>query len=616
MTTDDRLDEVLDAWQVAAEAGWDVAVAELCRGCPDLLSEVERRVAVMQRVQALATPPVVAEADTRELVKAPDTLIPNGPPTNSPVRGVTDSPGLRLIRVLGEGGMGRVWEAEDTTLRRRVAVKVMHPHVAARPEARERFLREARSAAAVHHDHVVPVFQVGEAAGMPFLAMPLLAGESLEARLKRDAVVSVAEAIRLARQAAEGLAAAHAKGLVHRDVKPGNLWLEALGEPATAAAGWRVKVLDFGLARWAEAADGLTQPGSVLGTPGYMAPEQANGEMADARADLFSLGCVLYRMLAGRPAFGANTLTAALRAVAEHHPPPPAEVRPEVPMALSALTMRLLAKRPEDRPASAQAVASELRALEQARPVSSPVAPVRRVVWATVAATGLVAAAAALIAIRGNSLATPNANPTVRGPTPLPALKTPLRVMAIHVNHFARQPDGQADPQGVLGRDSFAPVEGDQVTVEAVLSRPAYAFLLACRPDGVVEVCFPEDEAEPPMMTDRVTYPSKDRGVRYGLTDGAGVYAFAVVASDAPLPAYREWLAGKTLPWLPELATGKIVWIDDGTWVEAVGPNGVVRGDRGKGTRVAGQGAVVRLTDWLKGHGAAAAVGFVTGPRD
>jgi hypothetical protein len=465
----------------------------------------------------------------------------------------------------------------------------------------------------VHHDHVVPIFHVGEAAGTPFLVMPLLAGELLETRLQRDPVVSVAEAVRLTQEAAEGLAAAHAKRLVHRDVKPANLWLEA---PAG-----RVKVLDFGLARAADPTDGLTSPGAVLGTPGYMAPEQIDGRAPDSRADLFSLGCVLYRLLTGRPAFDGATLTALLRATAEHDPPPPHELRPEVPIPVSALTMKLLAKRPEDRPASAQAVADELRQLplagadsdgDAARPPAGRTETHRWRLWVGSAALAAIVAAALFLVVWPK-----RAGPAAgSAPTAAPVHRQPLRVRDITVNHFARRSELEVQPRGVLGKDSFAAAVGDQVTVQATLTRPGYAFLLACRPDGVVEVCFPEDEGESPPLTDRLTYPSKTRDVRYGLTDGAGVYTFAVVASDTPLPPYRDWVAGKVVSWQPEKAVGGTVWIDDGAWVDAVGPGGAARADRGKGERVPGQGAVVRVTDYLKRYGSAAAVGFVARPRD
>jgi serine/threonine protein kinase len=252
----------------------------------------------------------------------------------------------RILKVIGSGGMGVVFQAEDPKLKRKVALKAMRPALAASETARKRFLREAQTAAAIEHDHIVPIFQVGEDRGVPFLTMPFLKGESLDRRLKRDKTLPVAEVLRIGREAAAGLSAAHAAGLVHRDIKLANLWLE--GEEG------RVKILDFGLARSAADGEELTQLGAVLGTPGYMAPEQAAGEEVDSRCDLFSLGCVLYRMCTGRlPSRGADGT-----------PTPPAELRDDFPLALSDLVMELIAEQPEERPGSARAVAKSLQRIE------------------------------------------------------------------------------------------------------------------------------------------------------------------------------------------------------------------------------------------------------------
>jgi serine/threonine protein kinase len=262
--------------------------------------------------------------------------------------------GYRVLSVLGTGGMGVVFLAEDVQLRRRVALKAMRTTLAVNPSAHERFLHEARAMAAVRHDHVVTIHQVGEDRGVPFFAMELLEGEALHDRLKREAPLPAAEALRIAREAAEGLAAAHARGLVHRDVKPANLWLETPpGEPGVSAPGGhvgRVKVLDFGLARSAAGTEPhLTQTGAVVGTPAYMAPEQARGEVPDQRSDLFSLGCILYQMTTGRTPFtGPNTM-AILTSLAVDRPPAPEELNPALPSGLSELIMRLLAKDPAGR---------------------------------------------------------------------------------------------------------------------------------------------------------------------------------------------------------------------------------------------------------------------------
>jgi serine/threonine protein kinase len=271
---------------------------------------------------------------------------------------------FRILKLLGQGGLGAVYLAEDTRLGRQVALKTMRPELAAKPSARERFLREARLAAALEHDHICPIYHVGEADGIPYLAMPFLKGQSLEDLLKRKPKLAMAQVIRLGIQIAAGLAAAHDKGLIHRDIKPGNLWLEA--SPGRESGEGRVKILDFGLARSSEADTGVTQSGTILGTPAYMAPEQARGEKVDARADLYSLGVVLYRLATGElPLKGSDTMS-MLMALATQTPRPAHEVNPEMPAELSAVIMRLLAKDPSQRPASARAVMQELRALQQA----------------------------------------------------------------------------------------------------------------------------------------------------------------------------------------------------------------------------------------------------------
>jgi serine/threonine protein kinase len=258
---------------------------------------------------------------------------------------------FRVIRRIGEGGMGVVYLAEDTHLRRQVALKLLQPAVARQPDARTRFFREARAAASLDHDNILTIHVVGEYNGRPFLVMPLLHGEPLADRLKRTPGLPPAEVARLGRETAEGLAHAHARGLVHRDIKPANLWLE--GERG------RVKILDFGLAR-SPAESSVTQSGTIVGTPAYMAPEQARGRAIDGRADLFSLGCVLYEAGTGRRPFTGVDIISTLASVALDEPPPPQTVRPGLPERLSALVMRLLAKDPADRPASARLVADEL----------------------------------------------------------------------------------------------------------------------------------------------------------------------------------------------------------------------------------------------------------------
>ncbi len=260
-----------------------------------------------------------------------------------------------ILRVIGRGGMGVVLYAHDPHLDRDVAVKVIDPRLAGNEVARQRFCREARSAAAVTHENLVAVYQVDEdeASGLPYLVMQLVSGESLEQRLKRVGSLSVTEVARLGMQAAAGLAAAHAGGLIHRDIKPANILLESGTD--------RVKLTDFGLAYAAEDVK-LTRSGFIAGSPLYMAPEQARGEAIDHRADLFSLGSVLYEAAVGHPPFEAKTPLAVLRRICDDTPPPLHRVNPAIPRWLSQTVERLLAKNPDDRYQSACEVAETFAA--------------------------------------------------------------------------------------------------------------------------------------------------------------------------------------------------------------------------------------------------------------
>jgi serine/threonine protein kinase len=262
----------------------------------------------------------------------------------------------RVLKILGHGGMGVVFEAEDPQLRRKVALKAMLPTLADSETARKRFLREAQTAAAIEHDHIVHIYQVGEDRGVPFIAMPLLKGEPLDRRLARENRQPLSEVIRIGRETAAGLAAAHKQGLIHRDIKPANLWLEETG---------RVKILDFGLARATADSGQVTQSGAIVGTPAYMAPEQVEGKALDARCDLFSLGCVLYRLSTGEAPFKGTDTISTLMAVATETPRPPAEIIPTLPHDFSDLVMQLLSKNLAKRTPSAQALLDGLTKLTE-----------------------------------------------------------------------------------------------------------------------------------------------------------------------------------------------------------------------------------------------------------
>jgi WD40 repeat protein/serine/threonine protein kinase len=256
-----------------------------------------------------------------------------------------------VTEVIGRGGMGVVLKAFDEVLHRVVAIKVMAPQLAASATARRRFMREAQAAAAVSHDHIVTIHLVKEEHGQPYLVMQYIPSISLQERLHDTGPLDLKAILRIGMQTAAGLAAAHAQGLIHRDIKPANILLEHGVE--------RVKITDFGLARAADDA-GLTQSGVVAGTPAYMAPEQARGELLDNRADLFSLGSVLYAMCTGQPPFGGSNPLAVLKRVSEDTPRPIREINPDIPDWLVEIIAKLHAKDPADRFQSAAEVAEQL----------------------------------------------------------------------------------------------------------------------------------------------------------------------------------------------------------------------------------------------------------------
>lgn len=288
----------------------------------------------------------------------------------------------RVLRMLGSGGMGHVFYAEDLVLGRPVALKVMKPELSYSSLCGERFLREARTLAAIKDDHVVTIFQAGQQNDVIYLVMELLKGESLEHRLRAQHPWSIAEIIRLGKESASGLVAIHRQNLIHRDIKPANIWLEMkeqessaripqLGSTSSSPESgpprpiFRVKILDFGLVRPIEDDIHLSHPGALLGTPAYMSPEQARGEPVDARSDLFSLGSMLYEVCTGSLPFKGGSILEILEQLGTNNPEPVYQLNSAIPQALADLVTQLLAKKPEDRPPSAKDVVKQLRVIEQ-----------------------------------------------------------------------------------------------------------------------------------------------------------------------------------------------------------------------------------------------------------
>jgi serine/threonine protein kinase len=271
----------------------------------------------------------------------------------------SDTPGVLgrlghydVLEVIGKGGMGIVLRAFDEKLHRVVAIKVLAPQLASDGSARQRFVREARAGAAVSHDHVIDIHAVEDDGPVPYLAMRFIDGVTLQDKLNRTGPLPLKEVVRIGLQIADGLAAAHRQGLIHRDVKPANILLENSVE--------RVKITDFGLARAVDDTS-ISQSGLVAGTPQYMSPEQAQGEHVDHRSDLFSLGSVLYAMCTGRPPFRGTTTVAVLKRVCEETPPPIQGLNSEIPGWLVAIIEKLHAKDPAQRYQSAGAMAEDLK---------------------------------------------------------------------------------------------------------------------------------------------------------------------------------------------------------------------------------------------------------------
>jgi eukaryotic-like serine/threonine-protein kinase len=251
----------------------------------------------------------------------------------------------RLTRKMATGGMGQVWEAEDTVLHRAVAIKVLSEELSQDARSAERFRREAQAAAGLSHPNVAGVFDYGEDDGTQFIVMELVEGETLADRLAREGSLGPAEAARVAAEIAAALEAAHTAGIVHRDVKPGNVMLTPQGE---------VKVLDFGIA--AAAGAHLTATGFTIGTAAYLSPEQAAGKRATPASDVYALGVVLFEMLAGRPPFTGETPVAVATAHVSQEPPSLSEVAPSVPSHLALLCRQALSKDPTLRPPTAGAL--------------------------------------------------------------------------------------------------------------------------------------------------------------------------------------------------------------------------------------------------------------------
>ena len=345
-----QVEELFHSAQGREPAGRAALLDAACGGDEALRREVESLLAAHDRDGSFLDSPAYEAADRRAGNQAPPLV----------GQGVNH---YKVVSALGAGGMGEVYLAEDTRLGRRVALKFLPARFTAEGEPLRRFRQEARAASALNHPNILTIHEVGESAGRHYIATEFVEGETLRDRMGRGPLPT-REALDVAAQIAGALSAAHEVGVVHRDVKPENVMLRR---------DRLVKVLDFGLAKLTQGGAAgpeattrvQTTPGLVMGTPQYMSPEQARGLAVDARTDVFSLGCVLYEMVAGRAPFGGETTTDVLVSIVEREPPPLQSHRPEAPTELQRILTKALAKNPDERYQTAKDLAVDLKALSE-----------------------------------------------------------------------------------------------------------------------------------------------------------------------------------------------------------------------------------------------------------
>jgi tetratricopeptide (TPR) repeat protein/tRNA A-37 threonylcarbamoyl transferase component Bud32 len=383
---EDHLNSLLSAWEEQRRQGRDVPAAELCHDCPELLAELARRIAAVRRLEALAWSAAAPVSDQRYDPHATNCPLPPGAGDQGAMSRGTETPdphattdtgkdgtpavspdsglprrlgGYELLEVLGRGGMGVVYKARQASLNRLVALKMILAGGHAGPEALARFLREAETVARLKHPNVVQVHDYGSHEGTPYFSLEYLEGGSLADQLKGQPQPP-ARAAQMALMLARAVQAAHEQGIVHRDLKPANVLLAADGTP---------KVADFGLAKRGES--GQTATREVLGTPSYMAPEQAGGhsKAVGPAADVYALGAILYECLTGRPPFQGETAWDTLQLVVGSDPVAVRQLQPKVPRDLETICLACLRKEPAQRYASAALLADDLQRFLDGQPV-------------------------------------------------------------------------------------------------------------------------------------------------------------------------------------------------------------------------------------------------------
>jgi serine/threonine protein kinase len=626
MATSPSVSELLSRWHELQQQGRTLSPEALCAECPQLLPDLKREIAAVAAMEGFlgvaaghprtpaGTPgkedepvmqsPRPAERDASlhgagAVLPAPRpddpdathyTPLPPAPAAAAPSDWPA-VPGYEILGELGRGGMGVVYKARHIKLKRLVALKMILSGAHAGLADLARFYAEAEAIARLQHPNIVQIYEVGDSHGRPYLALEFVEGGSLAARLTGQPLPPE-EAAALIETLARAVHAAHAAGIVHRDLKPANILLAVVscqlsvvsqaGETSSSLTtdNWQLtttpKITDFGVAKRLDQQQGQTQSGAILGTLSYMAPEQAGGRRQEVgpAVDIYSLGAILYELVAGRPPFRAATLLDTLLQVLNDEPIPPGRLNPQLPRALETICLKCLQKERHRRYADAAALADDLQRFRagttiRARPVGMGARLLRgcrrhpgRLALAVLSGLSL---ALLVVLLSGIGRHDPVPGPAAGAPTsdspsdrPVPSA-VDLEVAGLTVFHHRANP---SVPIGLLGPSSSQARFKDDVRIRVRLNQPGYCYLLAFNPDGMEQPCYPSDVADPPPQSRSFDFPPElDR--YFPLNDGIGLQAFVLLASREPLPSYKQWRANNgRAPWQAVRADG--FWSFDG----------------------------------------------------
>jgi serine/threonine protein kinase len=529
------LEQACDRFEAACRAGLRPRIEDYLREMPEAgRSALAREIRALERVYCDGGVPPTA--------CGPDKALGPGPAPMASTR--PEVPGYELMDELGRGSMGVVYRARQRSLNRIVALKMILAGAHAGPAALARFRAEAEAAARLHHPTIVPIHELGEHAGMPYAVLELIEGGSLDRRLSGAAWPPRAAA-ELVEALARAIEHAHRRGIIHRDLKPSNILLAADGTP---------KIADFGLAKMISGDGGQTRTGEILGTPGYMAPEQAEGRRdIGPAADIWALGAILYECLTGRRPFCGSSVLETLELIRSGVPPPPRALCNAIPAALEAICLRCLEKVPAARYPSAAALADDLKRFLVGEPTSSRPLPPRSNGPARARRTGPIAAAVLLVVALGAVMLLPARWRPATDSRASPPLAGSIDIVVYEsasAGSDSFQP-GDAARQGLRLHERRAlPLRpGDWIRIEATVDRPAYVYVVWIDTDSRATPLWPWQSVEWTEMPakerprDRLTIPDPESGKDImPLTPGPpGVEALLLLGRDVPLtPSENE----------------------------------------------------------------------------